>query len=92
MTSQLANIAVLNEAWVVLPPSHVLPTWIPSELSVLTAFQIAIVFLGLFLALVSLGQVNFRGTSFWTRFGRRAAPLVFAGYAVAVIAMILSDI
>jgi CRP-like cAMP-binding protein/polyferredoxin len=92
MTSQLANIAVLNEAWVVLPPSQVLPSWMPSEFSVLTAFQIAIVFLGLFLALVSLGQVNFRGTSFWTRFGRRAVPLVFAGYAVAVIAMILSGI
>jgi len=44
---------------------------------------------GLFLALVSLGHVNFRGTSFWTRFGRRTAPLVFSGYAVAVMTLIL---
>ena len=39
--------------------------------------------------LISLGQVNFRGTSFWTRFGRRVAPLIFTGYAIAVIALLL---
>jgi len=92
MTSQLANIAVLNDAWVMLPPTDLLPSWMPSEFSVLTTFQIAIVLFGLFLALVSLGHVNFRGTSFWTRVGRRTAPLVFAGYAVAVIALILVGI
>jgi hypothetical protein len=47
------------------------------------------VLLALFLALVSLGHVSFRGTSFWTRFGRRTAPVVFTGYAVAVIALLL---
>ena len=92
MTSQLANIAVLNDAWVMLPPTDLLPSWAPSEFSVLNAFQIAIVLFGLFLALVSLGHVNFRGTSFWTRFGRRTAPLVFVVYAVAVIALILVGI
>ena len=89
MTSQLANIEILNEAWMILPPSHVLPSWVPSEFSVLALLQIGVVVFGLFLALVSLGHVNFRGTSFWTRFGRRTAPLVFAGYAVAVIALLL---
>jgi len=90
MTSQLANIAVLNDAWVVLPSSTLLPSWMPSEFSLLIMLQIGTVLFGLFLALVSLGHVNFRGTSFWTRFGQRTAPLVFAGYAVAVIALLLA--
>jgi hypothetical protein len=60
----------------------------PSEFSVLTAFQIAIVLFGLFIALVSLGHVDFRGTSFWTRFGRRTAPLVFVAYALGVVALL----
>jgi transcriptional regulator with AAA-type ATPase domain/polyferredoxin len=89
MTSQLANIKVLNDAWVVLAPSQLLPSWMPSEFSVLIAFQIALVLLALVLALFSLGHVSFRGTSFWTRFGRRTAPVVFTGYAVAVIALLL---
>jgi transcriptional regulator with AAA-type ATPase domain len=89
MTSQLANIVVLNDAWVVLPPSHILPTWMPSELSLLTILQVGVVLFGLFLALVSLTHVDFRGTSIWTRVGHRAAPIVFAGYAVAVIALLL---
>jgi len=61
----------------------------PSEFSLLIMLQIGTVLFGLFLALLSLGHVNFRGTSFWTRFGRRAAPVVFGGYAVAVIALLL---
>jgi transcriptional regulator with AAA-type ATPase domain len=89
MTSQLANVAILNDAWVLLPSSGLLPTWMPSEISLLTTLQIGTVLFGLILALISLGHVNFRGTSFWTRFGRRAAPIVFAGYAVAVIALLL---
>jgi transcriptional regulator with AAA-type ATPase domain len=89
MTSQLANIAVLKDAWVMLPTSTLLPSWMPSEFSLLAILQIGTVLFGLFLALISLGHVNFRGTSFWTRFGRHAAPLVFAGYAAAVIALIL---
>jgi len=88
MTSQLANIKVFNDAWVKLPPFDLLPSWMPSEFSVLTAFQIAIVLFGLFVALVSLGHVDFRGTSFWTRFGRRAAPLVFVAYALGVLALL----
>ena len=90
MTSQLANIVVLNDAWVVLPASTFLPSWMPSELSLLIVLQIGVVLFGLSLALISLGHVNFRGTSFWTRFGRRTAPLVFGAYALAVIALILS--
>jgi hypothetical protein len=89
MTSQLANIKVLNDAWVVLAPSQLLPSWMPSEFSVLIAFQIALVLLALFLALISLGHVSFKGTSFWTRFGRRTAPIIFTGYAVAVITLLL---
>jgi hypothetical protein len=92
MTSQLANIAVLNDARVMLAPFDLLPSRVPSEFSVLTAFQIAIVLFALFLALLSLGHVNFRGTSLWTRIGRHSAPFVFAGYAVAVIALILVGI
>ncbi len=89
MTSQLANITVLNDAWVVLAPSDLLPAWLPSEFSLLTAFQIAIVLFALILALISLGHVTFRGSTLWTRLGRRIAPLVFAAYAVAVIVLIL---
>jgi polyferredoxin len=92
MTSQLANIAVLNDAWVMLAPFDLLPSWVPTEFSVLTAFQVAVVLFGLFLALLSLGHVNFRGTSVWTRIGRRSAPIVFAGYAVAVIALIIAGV
>jgi hypothetical protein len=89
MTSQLANIKGLNNAWLVLAPSQFLPTWVPSEVSLLLVLQIGVVLFGLMLALVSLTHVNFRGTSFWTRIGRRTAPLVFAGYAVAVIAILI---
>jgi len=89
MTSQLANIVVLKDAWVVLPTSTLLPSWMPSEFSLLPILQIGTVFFGLFLALVSLAHVNFRGTSFWTRFGRRAVPIVLGGYAAAVIALLL---
>jgi CRP-like cAMP-binding protein/polyferredoxin len=89
MTSQLANIELLKEARVQLGPFDLVPSWVPSDFSVLTAFQMAIVIFGLFLALLSLGHVRFKGTSIWTRIGRRSAPFVFAGYAVAVIALIL---
>jgi CRP-like cAMP-binding protein/polyferredoxin len=89
MTSQLANIEVFKDAWVVLPTSSLLPSWMPSEISLLIMLQIGTVLFGLFLALISLAHVNFGGTSFWTRFGRRVAPLVFGGYAAAVIALLL---
>jgi len=90
MTSQLANVAILDQARVTLMPPPWLPEWSAVDLSLLTALQLLTVVVGLVLALISLGQVNFRGTSFWTRFGRRVAPLVFAGYAVAVIALLLA--
>ncbi len=90
MTSQLANITILDQARVALSPPHWLPEWPATEFSLLTALQILTVLVGLALALISLSQVNFRGTSFWTRFGRRVAPLVFAGYAAAVIALLLT--
>ncbi len=90
MTSQLANIAILDQARVALSPPQWLPEWPATEFSLLTVLQILTVLIGLALALTSLSQVNFRGTSFWTRFGRRVAPLVFAGYAAAVIAILLT--
>jgi transcriptional regulator with AAA-type ATPase domain len=90
MTSQLANVEALNDAMVRLQPSPLIPAWIPSEFSLLTASQIGIVLFALILALISLPHVNFKGTSFWTRLGRRLAPIVFAGYAVAVIAILIA--
>ena len=90
MTSQLANVTLLDQARVTLIPPPWLPEWSAVDFSLLTALQILTVAVGLTLALVSLGQVNFRGTSFWTRFGRRIAPLIFAGYAVAVITLLLT--
>ena len=89
MTSQLANITVLNDAWVVLAPSALLPAWFPSEFRLLTAFQIAIVLFGLGLSLVSLAHIPFEGTSLGTRLGRRAAPITFTAYAIAVITLLL---
>jgi transcriptional regulator with AAA-type ATPase domain/polyferredoxin len=89
MTSQLANIVVLNDAWIVLPPSNLLPSWMPTELSLLTVLQVGLVLFGLTLALISLTHVNFRGTSIWTRIGRHTAPMVFVGYALAVIALLI---
>ncbi|MEJ2583064.1 MAG: cyclic nucleotide-binding domain-containing protein, partial [Acidobacteriota bacterium] len=70
MTSQLANIVVFNDARVTLPAFDLMPSWIPTEFSVLIAFQLAIVLFALLLSLVSLGHVNFRGTTVWTRIGR----------------------
>jgi transcriptional regulator with AAA-type ATPase domain/pSer/pThr/pTyr-binding forkhead associated (FHA) protein len=89
MTSQLANIVVLNDAWIVLPPSDLLPSWMPSELSLLAVLQVGLVLFGLFLALVSLTHVNFRGTSVWTRLGSRIAPMVFVAYAFGVVVLLI---
>ena len=90
MTSQLANVKFFKDATVALEPSSLLPSWFPSEFSLLTASQIGIVLFALFLALISLPHVNFMGTSFWTRLGTRITPIVFAGYAVAVIAILVT--
>ena len=92
MTSQLANIAVLNEATVTLVASELMPGWLPSNFSVLVAFQVTVVLFALFLALFSLSHIKFKGSSIWTRIGRRSAPFVFAGYAAAVIAMIIASV
>ncbi len=90
MTSQLANVTLLDQARVTIIPPPWLPAWSAVDFSLLTALQVLTIVVGLTLALLSLGQVNFRGTSFWTRFGRRAAPLVFVAYAAAVIALLLA--
>lgn len=92
MTSQLANIAVLNDATVTLVPSELMPGWLPSSFSVLVAFQVTVVLFALFLALFSLSHIKFKGSSIWTRIGRLSAPFVFAGYAAAVIAMIIASV
>ncbi len=89
MVSQLANIVVLNRARIVISPPSWLPTWMPSEISLLLVLQIGVVLLGLAIALFSLGQIRFERTSFWTRIGRRATPLIFAGYAAVLIALLL---
>jgi len=89
MTSQLANVTLLDQARVTLMPPPWLPEWSAVDFSLLIALQVLTVLVGLMLALISLGQVNFRGTSLWTRFGRRAAPMVFIGYAAAVIVLLL---
>jgi hypothetical protein len=89
MTSQLANVEVLHDASLELGSFDLMPSWVPSQFSVLTASQIAIVIFGLLIALFSLGHVHFRGTSIWTRIGRRTAPVVFAAYALGVIALLV---
>ena len=48
-----------------------------------------LVVIGLLLALFALSQVDFRGTSFWTRFGRRTLPVVFVIYSAAVLVLLL---
>jgi polyferredoxin/CRP-like cAMP-binding protein len=89
MTGQLANVAFLDQARVTIDPPSWFQAWPTLELGVLSALQVLTVGLGLALALISLSQVNFRGTTVWTRLARRLLPLVFAGYAVAVVVLIL---
>jgi polyferredoxin len=88
MVSQLANIIVLNEARIVLDPPQWLPEWIPPDLSLLLVLQIGIVVISLGFAMVALNQIRFNKTTVWTTLGRRLVPLLFLGYAAAVIALL----
>lgn len=89
MTGQLANVAFLDQARVTIEPPSWFQAWPTFEFGLLSALQVLTVGLGLALATISLRQINFRGTTVWTRIGRRLLPLVFAGYAVAVIVLVV---
>lgn len=89
MTSQFANVAFFDQARVTIAPPSWFLAWPTLEFSLLTALQVFVVLAGLVLALISLGQVNFRGTSFWTRIGRRFVPVIFVAYSAAVLLLLL---
>jgi polyferredoxin len=89
MTSQFANVAFFDQARVTIAPPSWFQAWPTLEFSLLTALQILVVVAGLLLALISLGQVNFRGSSFWTRIGRRTVPIIFVAYSAAVLLLLL---
>jgi hypothetical protein len=90
MVSQLANIIVLNEARIVLDPPQWMPPWVPTNLSLLLVLQIGIVVISLGFAIVALNQIRFNKTTVWTSLGRRLTPLLFVGYAAAVIALLVN--
>ncbi|MCU0233529.1 MAG: sigma 54-interacting transcriptional regulator [Thermoanaerobaculales bacterium] len=90
MTSQLANILVLNQARITLPDLPWLPQWLPTQLSLLLLLQVGLVLAALALALFALGQISFQGSSLTTRLGRRLAPLVLVGYAGLVVVLLSS--
>jgi polyferredoxin len=89
MTGQFANVAFFDQARVTIAPPSWFQAWPTLEFSLLTALQVLVVLAGLVLALVSLGQVNFRGSTVWTRIGRRTVPVVFTLYAAAVLLLLL---
>jgi hypothetical protein len=89
MTSQFANVAFFDQARVTIAPPSWFQAWPTLEFSLLTALQVLVVVAGLLLALISLGQVNFRGSTLWTRIGRRTIPVIFLAYSVAVLALLL---
>jgi transcriptional regulator with AAA-type ATPase domain/polyferredoxin len=89
MTGQLANVAFLDQASVTIAPPSWFQAWPTLEFSLLAVLQVLVVLIGLVLALISLRQVNFRGTTIWTRLGRRCLPVVFVAYSAAVLVMIL---
>ena len=89
MTGQFANVAFFDQARVTIAPPTWFQAWPTLEFSLLTALQILVIVAGLLLALISLGQVNFRGSTLWTRVGRRVIPLVFIGYSAAVLYLLL---
>ena len=85
MVNQLANIVVLNQARIVLPPLSWLPSWIPTEISLLLVLQIGVTLAALGLALFSLTHIRFEGSSLWTRIGKRLTPVLLIGYAALVV-------
>ncbi|MEE4274045.1 MAG: sigma 54-interacting transcriptional regulator [Thermoanaerobaculales bacterium] len=89
MTGQFANVAFFDQARVTIAPPSWFQAWPTLDFSLLTAFQILVVVVGLLLALISLRQVNFRGSTIWTRVGRRTLPVIFVAYSIAVLALIL---
>ena len=89
MTGQFANVAFFDQARVTIAPPSWFQAWPTLEFSLLTALQVLVVLGGLVLALISLRQVNFRGTTVWTRFGRRCLPVIFVAYSAAVLLLIL---
>jgi hypothetical protein len=89
MTGQFANVAFFDQARVTIAPPTWFQAWPTLEFSLLTALQVLVVLGGLVLALISLRQVNFRGTTVWTRFGRRCLPVIFVAYSAAVLFLIL---
>jgi CRP-like cAMP-binding protein len=89
MVNQLANIVVLNQARIVLPPEPWLPGWVPAEISLLLIFQIGVILMGCALALFALGHIRFERTSFWTRIGRWLSPLLLVGYAATTIVLLV---
>jgi polyferredoxin len=89
MTGQLANVAFFDQASVTIAPPSWFQGWPTLEFSLLAALQVFVVLAGLALALISLGQVNFRGSTFWTRIGRRAIPVVFVAYSASVLWLLL---
>jgi hypothetical protein len=89
MVSQLANIVMLNQARVVIPPYDFLPGWWPTEIALVTVLQIVLVLAALLVALFSVGHIRFERSTFWTRVGQRLTPLLLVGYAAATIALVL---
>ena len=89
MTSQLANIVILNEARIALELPDWAPMWVPVEISLLLLLQTGLVVAACLLALFALSQIPFEGTTLWTRLGRRLTPLLVAGYTVVVVALLL---
>jgi hypothetical protein len=89
MTGQFANVAFFDQARVTIDPPSWFQDWPTIEFSLLTALQVLVVLLGLVLALITLGQVNFQGSTVWTRIGRRTIPVVFLAYSAAVLWLLL---
>ncbi len=89
MTGQFANVAFFDQARVTIAPPSWFQAWPTLEFSLLTALQVFVVLLGLVLGLISLWQVNFRGSTLWTRIGRRTLPLIFVAYSAAVVVLLL---
>jgi polyferredoxin/CRP-like cAMP-binding protein len=89
MTGQFANVAFFDQARVTIDPPSWFQAWPTIEFSLLTALQVLVMLVGLVLALISLSQVNFKGSTFWTRIGRRMVPVVFVAYSAVVLLLLL---
>ena len=89
MTGQFANVAFFDQARVTIDTPSWFQGWPTIEFSLLTALQVLIMLVGLVLALISLYQVNFKGSTLWTRIGRRTVPIIFVTYSAAVLLLLL---